>query len=43
VPSRAVREDAEFSIESKRNLKLISHNLLVSTTAGVEILVDVMI
>ena len=43
VPSRAVREDAEFSIESKRDPKLISYNLLVSTTAGVEILVDVMI
>jgi hypothetical protein len=43
VPSRAVREDIRISKESKRDPKLTSHNLLVGTTAGVEILVDVMI
>lgn len=44
VPSRAVnREDIGISKESKRDPKLISSDLLVGTTAGVEILVDIMI
>jgi hypothetical protein len=43
MPSRAVRQDIKISIEFKRDPKLISHNLLVGTTAGIEILVDIMI